>query len=115
MFGSPDIHRAGTRRILACPYCHGLQAIPAQPVQLAIGCRESGVQVAIVPGPGLSARTCSRMRGLARAGPRPAAPAPGLVAGQPGLPSIRLWRCPVVGSRAETAPHRLAMEDRDER
>ena len=36
MFGSPDIHRAGSRSILACPYCHGLQAIPPQPVRLAI-------------------------------------------------------------------------------
>jgi hypothetical protein len=40
VFGSPDIDRAGTRRILACPYCHGLQAIPPQPVRFTIGCRE---------------------------------------------------------------------------
>ena len=40
MFGSPDVHRAGTRRILACPYCNGLQAIPPQPVRFAIGCRK---------------------------------------------------------------------------
>jgi hypothetical protein len=40
VFGSPDVHRVGTRRILACPYCNGLQAIPAQPVQFAIGCRK---------------------------------------------------------------------------
>ena len=43
VFGSPDVHRAGTRRILACPYCHGLQAVPPQPVQVvifAIGCRK---------------------------------------------------------------------------
>jgi hypothetical protein len=40
MFGSPDVHRAGTRRTLACPYCHGLQAIPPQPARFAIGCRK---------------------------------------------------------------------------
>lgn len=40
MLGSPDVHRAGTRRILACPYCHGLQAIPPQPVRFAIGCKK---------------------------------------------------------------------------
>jgi hypothetical protein len=39
VFRSPDVHRVGTRRILACPYCDGLQAIPPRPLQLAIGCR----------------------------------------------------------------------------
>ena len=28
MFDLPDVRRAGTRRILVCPYCNGLQAIP---------------------------------------------------------------------------------------
>jgi hypothetical protein len=40
MVGSPDVHRAGIRRILACPYCHGLQGIPAQPVRFVLGCRK---------------------------------------------------------------------------
>jgi hypothetical protein len=42
VFDSPDVPPAGTRRILVCPYCHGLQAVPPQPVQVAIfaiGCR----------------------------------------------------------------------------
>ena len=47
MFGSPDVHRAGTRRILACPYCNGLQAIPPQPVRIRRRVQEmsSGVRV----------------------------------------------------------------------
>jgi hypothetical protein len=40
MVGSPDVHRAGIRRILACPYCHGPQGVPSQPVRFVLGCRE---------------------------------------------------------------------------
>lgn len=39
MYRVPDFHQVDTRRILACPYCDSLQAIPPRPVQCAIGCR----------------------------------------------------------------------------
>jgi hypothetical protein len=55
VFGSLDVHRAGTRRILTCPYCNGLQAIPPQPVGFAIGCKK-----------------CHRVFRIAGAGPAPA-------------------------------------------
>jgi hypothetical protein len=51
---------------------------------------------------------CSKRPSDVWTGPRPAAPAPGLVSSQPGLPLNRLWRCPVAGSCAETSPKSIS-------
>ena len=76
---------------------------------------QPGVPVAAIPGPGPPDRVRPRMRGLGPAGRRPSAPAPGLVAGQPRLPSNRSWRGPVAGPRAEATESITRREDRDER
>ena len=39
MFDSPDLHRVGNRRILACPYCDRLQHVIPPPVPFAVECR----------------------------------------------------------------------------
>src|SRR5688500_12050709 len=40
MFSPTDVHRAVARRILVCPYCNRLQAIPLQSAGYSVGCRK---------------------------------------------------------------------------